>query len=130
MQHKTHFTALSVIGLLGVALIMSAGCNSGIDLGKVTGRVTKNGKPQPKLLVNFSPGPGARGSQGFTDENGQYQLIYTTEKMGAVTGPQHVTITSESNSNQNLLSKDVEVTSGSQTIDFDLGQGGAEKASK
>jgi hypothetical protein len=130
MHHRNHLAAISVISLLGMTLMLLAGCNSGIDLGKVTGRVTKNGKPQSKLMVNFSPGPGRRGSQGYTDDDGQYQLIYTADKMGAVTGPQHVTITTESNTNQNLLSKDVEVTSGSQTIDFDLSEGGTEKASK
>ena len=130
MQPRNPFAVISAICLFSMALILLAGCNSGIDLGKVTGRVTKGGKPQPGLMINFSPGPGRRGSQGFTNAEGQYQLLYTTEKMGAVTGSQHVTITTESNPNKNLLSKDVEVTSGSQTIDFDLSEGGSDKASK
>ncbi len=130
MIDRKAFGNVTVPCFVAAMLLMLAGCNSGIDLGKVTGRVTKDGKPQPNLMINFTPEPGRRGSQGYTDEDGRYQLLYTTDKMGAVTGTQHVTITSEKNPNKKLLSKDVEVASGSQSIDFDLGTTGNEKAAK
>jgi hypothetical protein len=130
MVARKLFGALRVVLCFVLFTIFLAGCGSDIDLGKVSGTVTKGGKPQPNLFVNFSPGPGSRGSQGYTDDNGQYSLRYTADKVGAVLGSQHVTITSESNQNKNLLSKDVEVASGSNVFDFDLDEGGSSKAAK
>jgi hypothetical protein len=130
MLDRKSFEALRAVLCFSLFAIFLAGCGSDIDLGKVAGKVTKGGKPQPNLLVNFSPGPGRRGSQGYTDDNGQYSVRYTADKVGAVLGSQHVTITTEGNTNKNLLSKDVEVASGSNVFDFDLDEGGSSKAAK
>lgn len=130
MVVRKSFGALGALVCFATFLIFLAGCGSEIELGRVSGKVTKGGKPQPNLFVNFSPGPGRRGSQGYTDDNGEYSLRYTADKTGAVLGQQHVTITAESNINKNLLSKDVEVASGSNVFDFDLDQGGDAKAAK
>jgi hypothetical protein len=130
MVARKLFGALSHLVCFAMLLIFLAGCGSEIDLGKVSGTVTKGGKPQPNLFVNFSPGEGRRGSQGFTDENGKYSLRYTADKVGAVLGSQHVTITTEGNTNKSLLSKDVDVASGSNVLDFDLDEGGGSKAAK
>jgi hypothetical protein len=122
MRCSDKFAVFSRSTLLCALILFASGCGSGIELGKVTGRITKNGKPQPNLLICFSPGQGRRGSEGFTDEDGHYTLIYTTDKYGAVLGSQRVTITTEKNPGKNLLSKDVEVASGPNTFDFDLAQ--------
>jgi hypothetical protein len=130
MVPRKLFGTLSPLVCFAMLLLFLAGCGSDIELGKVSGTVTKGGKPQPNLFVNFSPGEGRRGSQGYTDDNGQYSLRYTADKVGAVLGSQHVTITSESNQNKNLLSKDVDVASGSNVLNFDLDEGGGSKAAK
>jgi hypothetical protein len=130
MLSRKPFGTMLPLAFVGLALVLLAGCNSGIDLGTVTGHITKDGKPQPKLIVNFSPGAGHRGSQGYTDADGRYELIYTLNKMGAVPGQHHVTITPEQKNNEILLSKDVDVTSGPNTFDFDLGDIGTQQKAK
>lgn len=130
MRCSDKFAVFTLSAFLCALLFVVSGCNSGIELGKVTGRVTKNGQPQPNLLISFSPGPGKRGSEGFTDDDGRYTLIYTTEKYGAVLGSQHVTITTEKNPGKKLLSKDVEVASGPNTFNFDLVDAGDQNSQK
>ena len=119
------------------AIAMMVGCGdgySGPPVGSVSGTVTINGKPAPDVVVEFTPTDGGRGSSGTTDESGQYQLIYTTNKLGAQVGKHTVKISGNQvldDSNTNLMkpktsvpkeiadmTRDVDVESGSNTIDL------------
>ena len=66
-------------------LILLAGCSDGPTLVRVSGTVTRDGKPVPNLFVHFKPEHG-RPSWGFTDENGHYVLHYDKKVEGAVVG--------------------------------------------
>lgn len=119
---------------IGVLLVIAAsGCSSsGVQVGTVTGRITKNGKPQSQLLVYLTPLDHGRGSQGVTDENGHYQMVYTRDIMGALVGKHRFLITTpikgDSAQGTELFSKEVEVQSGPNTFDFDLAENSDQKA--
>ena len=102
-----------------------SGCNSGIDLGSVSGHITSGGKPRPDALVVFTPVDGRRWSQGRSDGSGRYELYYTIDKMGAVPGHHRVTISDANNPATVLMTKEVDVSSGSQSLDFDLAEASA-----
>ncbi|HTQ40967.1 MAG TPA: carboxypeptidase-like regulatory domain-containing protein [Pirellulales bacterium] len=123
--------------LLAIILISSAGCNSsGVQLGSVTGRITKNGKPQPKVSIFLTPLEGGRGSEGLTNENGEYQMVYTRDLMGALVGKQRLTVSTAPKTKNGdivspgmqLVSKEVEIKPGSNTFDYDLAESEAEKS--
>jgi hypothetical protein len=114
-----------------IALFVTVGCNSsGVKLGTVTGRITKNGKPQSKVSIFLTPVEGGRPSEGLTNENGEYQMVYTRDLMGALVGKQRLTITTAAkikngdivSPGSELVAKEVEITSGPNTFDFDLAQ--------
>ena len=67
-------------------IVLSAGCGQrGPRVVKVSGNVTRAGKPVSKLMVNFYPEKG-RPSWGITDQDGNYKLNYDHTRDGAVTG--------------------------------------------
>ena len=70
-----------------VSACLLAGCGRGDcpELAKVTGTVTRSGKPVPDLLVHFIPDDG-RPSWGLTDAQGRFKLYYTPEEDGARLG--------------------------------------------
>src|SRR5437588_12261353 len=62
------------------------GCGpSGPQIMRVSGTVTRGGKPVEKLVVNFWPDHG-RPSWGLTDREGRYTLHYDRDRDGAVPG--------------------------------------------
>lgn len=76
-----------LIWLLFAPLTMS-GCGGDPDapeIARVTGQVTRGGKPVPNLTVNFMPTEG-RPSWGITDTQGQYELEYNADYKGAKVG--------------------------------------------
>lgn len=75
-------------GLLA-ALALLAGCSSGPKVVPVSGTLTRNGKPVPKLTVHFIPDQG-RPSWGVSDDTGRFTLEYDSTLKGAVTGPHTV----------------------------------------
>jgi len=126
-------TQLSVFLLRSSAalalIIPVVGCGSGVELGGVHGRVTKNGQPQPKVWVEFRPKAGGRPAEGYTDSGGDYKLRYTGERDGALVGMHRVRVFSggELDSRDNQLSprkevhnREVEVESGTNTVDIEL----------
>jgi hypothetical protein len=69
------------------------GCSRGIQLGEVKGTVKLNGKPLPKIMVEFVPDlPTGPRSLGTTDENGQYTLVCDNKQPGALVGPHRVVL--------------------------------------
>ncbi len=81
-----HFRSLLILLVLSAL----AGCGrSGPRLVKVSGTVTRGGKPVPKLFLNFYPEHG-RPSWGVTDQDGHYTLNYERTGDGAITGPHKV----------------------------------------
>lgn len=75
------------------AVLAAAGCSGGPRLAEVKGTVTLEGRPLPRVLVEFIPdattGPRATGT---TDENGQYTLTCDDQRRGAVVGPNRVVL--------------------------------------
>lgn len=126
---------LRLSGLRSVAalalIVAVVGCSSGVELGGVQGRVTKNGQPQPKMWVEFRPLAGGRPAEGYTDSAGRYELRYTGEREGALVGMHRVRVFSggELDSRDNQLSprkevhrREVEVESGTNTVDIELAE--------
>jgi hypothetical protein len=106
-----------------------------VELGTVTGRITKNGKPVAKLSVYLTPEAHGRPSEGLTDSDGNYFMVYTRDLRGALVGKHHLLISSAPKMDKDimvsegkeLLSKEVEVHSGSNKFDFDLAESGDQK---
>ena len=91
MRTPRKFVSLLLCGCLAGPL----GCGGPDDrpeTGRVTGVVLLEGKPLPKAQVMFFPETG-RMSQGETDENGKYELIYLRDVSGAKVGNHKVQIT-------------------------------------
>ncbi len=83
MKNDFHFAvALTLLSL-------TVGC--GKSLSGVSGTVTLDGKPLEGAFVEFSPVSG-RPSLGKTDEDGRYQLEYSTSKSGVESGEHTVRI--------------------------------------
>jgi hypothetical protein len=124
------FNILERCGLL-LVLVMLWGCSSGVELGGVSGRVTKNGQPQSKLWVEFRPVAGGRPAEGYTNADGRYELQYTGDRSGTLVGMNHVRVFSggelDSRDNQlsprkEIYSREFEVASGNNTMDIELSQ--------
>ena len=83
--------SLIAVALSTSFLIAITGCGGG-DLAPVSGTVTYDGEPVPKLKVIFSPEPvGDKGtagpySKGVTDENGRFELATRYKDPGAFIG--------------------------------------------
>ena len=89
LSKRVSTTAFFILGL--------AGCgSSGPDLLNVTGTVTMDEKPLPDAWVQFVPqttdGRYARPSSGMTDEDGYYELEYSTSRTGTLPGQYIVSI--------------------------------------
>jgi hypothetical protein len=75
-----------------LALLALGGCSSSYKLAPVSGKVTMDGKPLPRVVVTFAPmgtkenmnvGPTA---SAVTDAQGRYALKLDAGKPGAVVG--------------------------------------------
>lgn len=86
------FQHFSFAFLLCLSMIVGCG-ESGPSLGKVTGKVTLDGKPLPNAIVSFVPEDGRRSSSAMTNDQGVYTLAYI-DQAGAVIGKHKVSITS------------------------------------
>lgn len=87
---------VSYLYLSCFALTLLAGCGSGPadlpDLAPVSGAVTLDGQPLSKAVIQFVPDAGGRSSTATTDDQGHYELLYTSDYMGASLGKHKVTI--------------------------------------
>lgn len=80
---------------LALAFLVSAvGCDSGPEMGTVTGTVTIDGEPTAHLEVSFNPKTAGTGTTalGYTDSSGVYKLSYPGGKTGAPLGDYNVSI--------------------------------------
>jgi hypothetical protein len=84
--------------LVGMGMLILAGCGGGYQVATVSGQVTMNGQPLAGAQVTFQPlGSGSEdpgpGSSGITDDQGRYTLkLLTSNKPGAVVGKHRVMI--------------------------------------
>lgn len=70
-------------------LVFATGCGSdGPPIANVNGQVLLGGEPLPDAVVNFEPA-GGRASTGWTDEEGRFELQYSSTRKGALVG-EHV----------------------------------------
>ena len=76
-------------GLLAAFMLACMiGCG-GPGLNEVTGTVTLDGDPLPDAMVIFTPMTGGRPAAGKTDAQGKYELVFSRDASGALTG-EHV----------------------------------------
>ncbi|WP_145034822.1 carboxypeptidase regulatory-like domain-containing protein [Caulifigura coniformis] len=71
-----------------------AGCSkSEFELAGVTGVVSCDGRPLPKANVVFQPNDGVgTTSIGFTNDAGEYELVFSRKEKGAIVGGHEVQI--------------------------------------
>lgn len=135
--------------LLLAALALPIGCggSDGPVLGRVSGRVTLDGQPLEMATVEFVPEmPEGSSSSGVTDASGRYELMYLEGRRGSLPGKYVVRITTwrqehvpggtpheiaervpSSYNTDSGLRRDV--TTGSNTLDFELDSASASDAS-
>ncbi|WP_254512544.1 carboxypeptidase regulatory-like domain-containing protein [Anatilimnocola floriformis] len=88
LAHRLLFASVAA-----VATIFSGCSGSNIpDLAQVNGVVTLNGMPYPNAQVTFTPAQG-RPSEGVTDAEGKFELVYLPQVKGAQLGDHTVAIT-------------------------------------
>ncbi|MGL6096931.1 MAG: carboxypeptidase regulatory-like domain-containing protein [Fimbriiglobus sp.] len=116
-----------VVHILGLFLIstLAVGCET--PYSTVKGQVTLDGEPLNRALVGFFPEQG-RGSYGYTDAEGRYNLMYTPDKAGVPAGKCIVRITTAEDETKERLPKKYhaetalaeEVKTGENVFDFQL----------
>ncbi|MCC9605111.1 carboxypeptidase regulatory-like domain-containing protein [Blastopirellula sp. JC732] len=77
--------------LIGFSLLAGCGDAGDPQLGKVTGRVTLDGKTLTEARIEFTPRSGSP-SYGTTDQEGNYSLRFTRDRQGAIVGTHTVRI--------------------------------------
>ena len=90
MDYRFQFLLLP----LCVVLLLNVGCGGDSNIGQVEGVVSLDGEPLKRAMVCFHPAD-ARGSAGFTDDEGHYELRYLRNIKGAVVGEHKVTISTK-----------------------------------
>ncbi|MEQ1828820.1 MAG: carboxypeptidase-like regulatory domain-containing protein [Pirellula sp.] len=92
-MRSTRIVFLCLIASLVASVV---GCGSGgPQLGRVKGKVTVDGKPVPRASITFFPDFQGSTSYGVTDNNGNYELMFTDTDHGAMVGKFHVGIASK-----------------------------------
>lgn len=86
------------LSVLAIALTLT-GCGGGgpgdmPEIGQVTGTITVDGSPKANVIVAFQP-EGGRPSQGITDNQGNYELVYSRDAKGAKIGKNLVTLSTD-----------------------------------
>jgi len=83
---------VSIFRHITFTLLLLSGCSS--DLSTVRGKVTLDGKPLADAFVEFTPQiPGGSMSFGKTNLSGNYELMFSHSKQGAMPGESVVRIT-------------------------------------
>ena len=121
--------------ILSALIVGCGGKGDRPDLARVTGKVTLDGEPLPKVDVIFGPVSG-RSSSAVTNEKGEYTLEYMYKVPGAKIGQHYVSIKTHFdddaspkaiNNKEKIPAKyntktelKEEVKAGSNVINFDL----------
>lgn len=115
---------------VAILLVLAAGgCSSKIRLAEVGGSVTKAGKPQKNVWVQFAPAKGGRPAEGRTNGEGRYKLDYSRGRQGAPLGTHRVMVMTggdvDAEGNEVTPRKvafkgEFEVRSGANSIDIEL----------
>ena len=85
--------SLFVLGVVGPLLAIGCG-SSGPELARVQGTVKLDGAPLPEAMITFVPAEG-RPSFGVTDSDGNFDLLYTTDRRGALPGEHVVRVSTQ-----------------------------------
>jgi hypothetical protein len=86
------FTSPLLAVLFSLSVATFSGCGDSGNVARVRGTVTLQGKALPGAIVQFTPVAGGRQSQGLTDDSGSYELVYTSNQLGAEIGKHQVRI--------------------------------------
>ncbi|MBA2117597.1 carboxypeptidase regulatory-like domain-containing protein [Bremerella alba] len=82
-----------ILPLLSIlALTVGCGQTTYDGVGAVEGTITLDGHAYPNAMITFSPINGGRPSNGLTDEQGHYELVYIRTQKGAEVGQHSVKI--------------------------------------
>jgi hypothetical protein len=117
------------VALALLIAIAAVGCSSKIRLAEVGGTVTKGGKPQKNVWVQFALAKGGRPAEGRTNGEGRYKLDYSRGREGAPLGTHRVTVMTggdiDAEGNEVTPRKvafkgEFEVKSGANAIDIEL----------
>ena len=114
-----------------LAVVLLLGCDSGPQLGAVSGRVTLDDEPLSGAVVMYEPIGGGPSSHAETDETGRYELMFSAGKPGAAVGRHAVTVNTKRfhipDSVERVPAKynretqlEEEVVAGEQTINLEL----------
>jgi len=127
---RNHILTLAITVLSLVSMCLGCGGNTGPDMGTVSGTLTKGGEPVPQGWIEFHPVAGGRPSFATTDDQGNYSLTYTADQQGALIGMHEVKAgtggidspdgRSTTKQVPFKFKQEVEVTSGSNTIDIQV----------
>jgi len=82
----------SVAALLAVVITCSGCGQANENLASVTGTITLDGHPLADAQVVFSPVSGGTTSYGRTDEDGQYEMVFSDYESGAWLGVNKVQV--------------------------------------
>lgn len=96
MEDRNRIFAMigALVLLTSIRFLWSGSGGDHPPMGYVTGNVTLDGKPLPRVMVAFFPEKG-RPSTGVADEQGNYELKYTRQVVGTKIGPSTVHFTWE-----------------------------------
>ncbi|WP_437206396.1 carboxypeptidase-like regulatory domain-containing protein [Planctomicrobium sp. SH664] len=83
-------SGIRVLALLVLVGVMT-GCQKGPELSRVRGKVTLDGNPLPMATVEFIPDNGRPG-QAQTNAAGEYEILHTRNRQGALAGRHKVRI--------------------------------------
>lgn len=132
---------LALWSVIGMALLVSAGCGTDYKVAPVSGRVTLDNQPLVGASVNFAPTDGSKennvgaGSYGKTDADGRYTLkLIENDKAGAAVGRHKVSISladqgDPSTEGSIVVDKVPDRYRGSETsLSFDVPPGGTKEA--
>lgn len=81
-----HLVLLMLAGLWG------CGGSDGPEVGRVRGKVTFDGKPVANAQIQFVPKGTGRTSTAQADAEGNFDLLYDSERMGALVGKHTVRV--------------------------------------
>ena len=91
-SHRSRALGGPWIALAAVYVVVVIGCSeSGVSLGRVEGVVTLDGQPLPKANLEFQP-EGGSPSYARTDNDGHYEMKYSSERDGVTLGNHKVKI--------------------------------------